>query len=765
MNQQQADPADLYGARRLYKPDIAADDEDESIDLRALFATVWRGKWIIAICTLIAALLGFFASSQSDPVYSATARVMFGLEQTNVVNLQEVVVDQQYGTRELEDQMQVLRSTVLLERVIDDLKLDDNPEFNPFLRVAEPTLFEKASEFVSFPPEITEIAGNMGLLTPPPPSRQAAAVKRRERLAVIQNVSRSLQLTPVGQSRVIAISFVSGNPGTAERVANSVAQQYINDQLQSKLEAFRSATAWLNKRVEELEVRVQESEEAIETARSDLSAQTGQSLEITQSQLNALNSALSQSRVDVSRAQALYERLTEAVEQGRDLGAISEFRSSALIQSYRAEVSDLLDQKAEVAFTFSGDNPELRRLDEKLQRVNNNIAYEAEQIVEAAELDLRAARLQEQSLIAEVRRLEEKAFEQSGAQLQLRQLEREAQASRVIYENFLGRLQETNAQQDLQQADARILTPAERPLSPQRQAERRTQLIFTILGVAAGVGIVFLLDRLNNSFRSTGQLEEITGETVLGALPALGTKMRRAEVIRHMRDKPGSSLVEAVRNLRTSLLFSNIDQPPKVVMFTSSVPREGKSTTSLLVALTGQQMGKTAIIVDCDLRLPQLAGLVHAEHRKHGLLSVLEGEAEVEDAVARDNATGLHILTTVGREKSNTVNAADVLSSRKFEQLITQLTKTYDLVILDTPPTLVVADARIVSRVCDAVVYIVKWDATPRGAVVEGLKELRSVGAPVTGVAMTHVNEGRAARYAYNGYNYYRGRYRQYYKS
>ena len=283
------------------------------------------------------------------------------------------------------------------------------------------------------------------------------------------------------------------------------------------------------------------------------------------------------------------------------------------------------------------------------------------------------------------------------------------------------------------------------------------------LGALVGIGIIFLLDRLNNSFRSPAQLEALTGETVLGVLPAIGRGLRRADVIRHLRDKPSSALVESVRNLRTSILFSNIDTPPKVVMFTSSTPREGKSTSAMLIALTSRQMGKSAVIVDCDLRLPTLSKLMGAKGREFGLMSLLEGECEVGEAVYRDPETGLHVLTTVRHASNKNINAADILSSQKFEQLIGELSDLYDLVILDTPPTLVVADARIISKLADAVVFAVRWDKTPRGAVLEGLKELRSIGAPIAGVVMTLVNEGRASKYAYDGYNYYKGKYRDYY--
>ena len=361
--------------------------------------------------------------------------------------------------------------------------------------------------------------------------------------------------------------------------------------------------------------------------------------------------------------------------------------------------------------------------------------------------------------------LEDRALEQSRNQVRLRQLDREAEASRVLYENFLGRLQETSQQEDLQAADAQIISPAEIPLFPESAAKKRTMILATILGAMLGVGVVFLLERLNNTFRSPLQLEDQTGENVLAVLPAVGSRSHRKDIIDHLRNKPSSSLAEAIRNLRTSILFSNVDQPPKVVMFTSSIPREGKSTTSMLLAMTSKQMGKSAIIVDCDLRLPSLSRLVDHEDDKPGLMGVLDGTAEVSKAIFQDPDTGLHMLMTKPVERHNAINAADVLSSRRFQDLIRALSEAYDLVVLDTPPTLVVTDARILTKMADAVIYAVRWDNTPRGAVQEGLKQLKSVNAPVTGLVLTMVNEARAARYSYDGYGYYEGRYKDYYVS
>ena len=739
------------------------DENDDVIDLRGLTHTLWRGKWIVVICTLIAAVLGFLAVSQFEPSYRASAKVMFDIQQSNVVNIQEVLVDQQFDASKLEDQVEVLRSTTLIERVITELRLDDNPEFNPTLRVPDPTVLDRVSEIVTLPPEVMDLAQNIGLIAPAPPAPDPIEAARRIRLSVINNVLNGLSLKPVGRSRVIEISYASGNPRTSAVIVNAIASQYIVDQLEAKLEATRAATSWLSTRVEELRLRVQRAEETVESARLDLSENTGQTLEVTQQQLVALNGSLAGTRADVSRLQSLYDRLTTAVENGRDLGAISEFRASNIIQSHRQQETQLLSQKVALEGSVREGHPALVRLQQQLDEVQRYMSEEALRIVSAAEIDLQAAKAQETALTTEVRRLEQKALAQSGNQVRLRQLDREAEASRVLYENFLGRLQETSEQEDLQEADARVLSPAEQPLYPEGQAKRRTLMLAIIVGGVFGVGIVFLLDRLNNTFRSPNQLEELSGETVLGILPSIGSRVTRREVIEHLREKPGSSLAESVRNLRTSILFSNIDRPPKVVMFTSSVPREGKSTSSMLVALTSRQMGKSAIIVDCDFRLPALARILNAADGKPGLMSLLEDQAEIEDAIFHDPDTGLHVLMSRGSGGHGNINAADVLSSRKFEELIRTLSEMYDLVILDTPPALVVTDARIVSKLADTVVYVVQWDKTPRDAVFEGLKELRSVNAPLAGVVLTHVNEGRASRYSYDGYSYYKGKYRDYY--
>jgi polysaccharide biosynthesis transport protein len=215
-----------------------------------------------------------------------------------------------------------------------------------------------------------------------------------------------------------------------------------------------------------------------------------------------------------------------------------------------------------------------------------------------------------------------------------------------------------------------------------------------------------------------------------------------------------------VRNLRTSLLLQNAERPPKTIMFASSLPGEGKTTTAMLLAVLSRQMGKTAVVVDCDLRRRTLAKSVSGRGPAKGLVAVLEGSATLDQAIWVDADSGVHLLAPGGGERIPK-NPADLLSSPRFRELIDELRASYDLVLFDTPPALVVTDARIVAQAMDAIVYLVAWNRTSKGAVNHGLRELASVSAKITGIALTRVDEARAARQIKNHF-YYKRRYKDY---
>lgn len=728
------------------------DDDSDIIDFRAALNTVWRSRWAIILSSLALALLVGAIVSRLEPQYNSSATVMFGIQKTNIADLQQLLTSPDFDPDELENEIQVLRSRNLLERVVRDLGLQDNADFNPVIANEE----EKSAGGLKA--WIEGVLARIGIEAPPRPALSPEEEERRKVIGAIGVLQENLALQPVGGSSVIQISYTSDSATLSAGIVNGVADQFIVDQLQVKLEATNAATEWLSTRVEELRQKVQTSEEAVETLRTRLSTDAGQGLEITQQQLAALNSALSTARGQAASAEARYQRLNEAAENGTDLGAESE-----AIRQYREEEGDLIARRN----TLSTNHPAIPQIDAQIQALRDRIREEAGRVAGAAQVDLETNQTQVQELERAVRNLESKALAQSRDEIRIRQLEREAQASRLLYESLLVRLNETSEQEDLQSADARILSPAE--VAPRPVSSGLVQAVAAagILGGLISIGFVVVRDNLNNAFRSPRQIEAMTGHPVLATLPALGSRARNRDLIGHLLRKPGSSLAESVRNLRTSILLPNAENPPKVVMFTSSIPGEGKSTTSMLTAITSRQMGMSTIIVDCDLRLSSFEQLLDVKEDEPGILSVLDGSATLEDALHEDPATGLHVLMVRRGERAvkTNRNAADILSSRKFSDLISYLSQVYDVVILDTPPALVVTDARIVSSFADKVVYVVRWNNTPREAVLEGLKELSSVRAPIAGMVLSMVNEAKAAKSSFDGYTHHRGRYGAYYTS
>ena len=275
-------------------------------------------------------------------------------------------------------------------------------------------------------------------------------------------------------------------------------------------------------------------------------------------------------------------------------------------------------------------------------------------------------------------------------------------------------------------------------------------LLTAALGLLLALAMVFLFERLNNSFRSTEELESRTGQAVIGTIP-MAPETRRRAFLQYLIDKPTSSVAEAIRNLRTSILLANVDNPPQVIMLTSALPGEGKTTCCIALAQISKALGKRVLLVECDLRRRTFRHYfdlpVHG-----GLLSVLSGANSFEDVVHHDEDSGLHVLP--GEESS--VNAADVFASHRFTEFIIEMRKEFDFIFIDTPPVLAVPDARVIAQNSDAVIFCVRWNKTAREAVVEGLRFFAQIHVKVAGLVLSQVNVNKMARYGYSSYGYYK---------
>jgi exopolysaccharide transport family protein len=720
--------------------DPALPNDPKPLEVRALLHILWRRKWVMLVCIALMAGLGFIYLKQARPVFKATAEVMLTGRNEQVVDLRQVVEDFSRGDRELApNELRIISSQRLVEQVIDRLRLDRDPELNEAIAPSGMRRFWQV--------DVVEALRELKLTEGAPATLPDAHSKvERERLAIIDAFRERLEVTGVPHTRSIAISFSSTDAVKAALIANTLAELYIVDQLETKFEATRRASAWLSARLGELKQKVQLSETAVEDFKARQAAGAGQGMDLTAQQIAELNAELIAARAARAEAEARFRQVQGRVNSG-GLAAASNVVDSALILTLRTNLSELARREAELSQTYGEKHPNIINIRAEIQDARNAISAEVRKIIEALRNDVAVAVAREETLRASLIELEDRSVVLAQGSVELRQLEREAEADRLIYETFLNRFRETSEQEDLQTADARLLSEATPPLKPSSPDRRRVLALAGAVGVLLGSAIVVLLEILSNTFRAVSEVSEHTGLPVLASLPRQRRKKRRDQLLSYVQAKPNATLTEAVRTLRTALFLSDIDNPPKVVMVTSSVPGEGKSTTALLLAHLSTQMNKSAIVVDCDIRRPALHDALNLEG-SIGIMSILDGSTPLDAAISVDDASGVHVLPTV----APIPQAADVLSSARFRKLIESLRNRYDLVILDTPPILLVSDAGAVGKLADTVIYAVRWDHTPREAAVQGINALRELGIKIAGAVVTLVDRKREAKYAYANY-------------
>ncbi len=704
----------------------------EEMDLRRLVATIWRSKLLIFLAAAAGLGLALLYLDRTTPLFTAEAEVFWETDQANIVDI-EPVAGSNLGTDFLllQSQIEIIESSRLLGKVVDEMGLVGLAEFNPYALPPE----ERPPRLTSPSGILLAIQGlglDLGIEAPVDPPE----AKQRE--IAIEALGKALDLGWVDQSYVLTIAARSADPALAARIANTVAKFYILDQLEKKFEATQAATGWLSERVAELRVELEDAEQAVEDYSASSELISEEALAARSRQIKEMRDR----RGDLAERRREIRGQLEAVARLREGGAFS-------------EIADILRRPDLVAIAGDiADAPDAAARREAVADFDAALSL----IRTGRETDAKRAEAQIAALGGSIADLETDLDAQSTALVELRQLQREAEASRLIYESFLSRLKETSVQEGIQQPDARLLSDAwvpDRPTSPNALAILG---LGTIAGMVLAVAFVVVRERLNATYRTASELELRTGEAVLGTIP-LAPLPRRQALIDFLAKRPGSPFAEAIRNLRTSVLLANVDTPPQVIMVSSGLPSEGKTTTCIALAHISAMLGKSVAVIECDLRRRNFRRYFGIEH-DFGLLSVLAGHRRYDEAVHVEESSGMHVLAG---EKTS-VNAADVFASQRFGEFVRELRQHYDYIFIDTPPVLAVPDARVIAQHVDELVYVVRWNRTLRETVSQGLRTFRQVNAKITGLALTQVDMKDMARYGYQAYAYYREAERYYQK-
>jgi polysaccharide biosynthesis transport protein len=721
----------------------AAEPDDVEIDVAEIIRALRRRRWALAGCVLLITSLVLLVTFQLTPLYTASAEVLIDPRDRNVADLDSVLSGLSPDASTIESQIQVIRSRSLALRTIEALGLESDPEFNPALR--EPGALAQFTEWLR----------GLAPGEPEEPSEEARLALEETRL--IESFSEALAVSRVGRSSyVISIAFTSEQPAKAARVANALAELYLVEQLEAKFEATERATDWLNERLGALRAEVEKSERLVEAYRSKHGLVVSQGITVDEQQLSEINAQLILGRSHLAESQARFRHVSGLLASGSGVDSLAEVLASEVIQDLRRKQAELAREQAELQSRYGDRHPRMINIRAQSEDLVLQIEAELKRIVTNLENEVMVARSRVGSL--EEGLADEQSQRSAGeeARIGLRELSRQAAANRALYESFLGRFKETSEQQGIQEADARIISQAAVPAGPSYPRKGLFAAAGFLASLLVGLGVVFLLERLDNGFRSSRQLEDALGLPLLASIPEISGADAEVDGAAlsppdYVLARPLSVYGESMRGLRTALLLSNVDVPPRAVIFSSSLPSEGKTTSAISLARSVARSGKRVVLVDSDLRRPAVArGLGLSPEA--GLVEYLAGEASLDDVLFDDADSGLRVLPTI----QGAGNAPDLLGSESMRTLLEKLKTDFDLVVVDSPPVLLVSDAMVLGRICDKMVFVVKWEETPRQAAQEAVHRMRQFGVDVAGVAMSRIDTKRGAEYGGYGDSYYR---------
>jgi len=744
----------------------------QALDLRQVLRTLWRRKLILVGTAAVLTMLAFLWVMQATPLYVAEAQIVVEQQRDRTLDFQEVLQSGPFDYTTTMTEASVIMSRRTAEKVVDELDLVSHPFFNSEAEPDSRGLFDEIDVRGSLKGFVRDLVPEWlreELRRVQHAQETAAEVELSEaeeaaelREWVIDAFHAGSDVLTNQRSRVLRIQYVAEDPAFAALAANALAEVYINETVLRKFEANARATDWLNQQVAELRQRLEASRAALQEHRRLIG------LIDVEGQNNLLKEQLAQLNIDLVRARAAraeaearnrqVEKLLESPEGVESAAAVLE---SQLIQRLREQEAAVIRELAELRTQLRSQHPRLVLKQNELADLRTKIKREVGKLAGSFGNELEIARVRERSTNAEVERLRRQIEQQNEDLLELRALQSEVEANEKIYDAILTRFKQTDVQTDvLQQADARIISPAVAPDTPSYPRKSLIMVAAFFASLGLGVVLVFVAEHLEVGFRTMEEVEEHTGLPGLGVVPELGRRDLHGRAPHDLIvEEPNSRFSEAVRSIRTTLRISAAT-PPKVLLVTSSLPNEGKSTLAAALARSAARGGQRVIALDTDIRAPSLHRAFNTANLQ-GLSEYLAGEVEPEEVIDVDVASGVHFITA----GHYAPRISDLLGEKRMAELIEQLREVYDLVVVDAAPVLAVADALVLQRLVDRSVYVVRWGATPRESTEVGVRALLDAGAKVAGFVLSQANMKRYSAYAYGGNEYLRGLHDKYYYS
>lgn len=696
--------------------------------------SVLRRQWpvvVVGVAVMLAAAIAYLALA--TPLWTATASVMLDTRQNQLLQSQKLMAEGAVDASEVDSQVEVVGSDRLAIDVIRKLHLDQDPEF-----VGPPTGIKALIQ-----PIIGGIKQMLGAEggTPVTPERSA-----------LDLFSTRLDVKRVGLTYVLTISYTSQDPLKSERIANAVAQAYVEDDLRAKYDATKRASAWLQDRLAALRGQATAADQAVQSFKSQNNLVDTSRGAMTEQQLAELNTQLITAKSDTAQAKARLDRVSEIQSASNPGATVSDALASPVVSRLRAQFLDLQSQVSQFSQRFGANHQATVNLRNQMEDVRKSIQDELKRLGQSYESDYEIAKAREASLTASLAQVVGTQGVNSEAQVKLRDLESTAETNRALYDSFLQMARQTTQQETFPVSDTRILADAATPLI--RSSPPKTIFVLFgaimmggVLGAAAAFGREFLVD----AFRTSSDVERETGVPCLGFLPTVDVPGSRSLRGRHSVDRvssfvldaPFSRFTETMRHVKVSIDLSRLSHANKVIGVTSAIPREGKSMVAANLAHLLASLGHSALLIDGDLHARSLTGAI-AKDAKVGLLEALERPEQLSQFVVKQKRSQLDFLPAPVAMRLP--HAADIIASSHMGQLLDVARARYDYVIVDLPPVVPVVDAKAAAHLMDSFLFVIDWGRTTKTVILEALASAEVIRERVIGTVLNKADPAALKR-------------------
>jgi polysaccharide biosynthesis transport protein len=723
--------------------------DSEAIDLRQLQDFFWRRGKLILMTAIVIMAFAFVFTLTIAPRYTGTAKVLLEPRKEKIFGADTILPELSLETGNVDSQISVIQSISLLRRVVDKEKLAGDLEFGG---VSQPALLSFVSGLFRSDSEESGAAGKADGGIP-------ANVLRS-----INRLSNALEVTRVNRTYVLSVSVTSEDPVKAARLANAVADAYVVDQLDARYEAAQHASTWLSERMEAMREQLHKSEEAVAAFRRENNLQATSAADskvtISEQQLSELNGRLIAARADAAEKRAKYEQAVQVTAHGGNLQAIPDVVHSVVISDLRKQQAEVARKEADLLSHLGNQHPLLMNARSERIDVERSVNAEVQRILLNLKNDYEVAKSREDSLQASLDDVSGKTGQDNGVAVRLRELERLNTANKTLYENFLSRAKIVQEQSSFEEREARLISPATKPNAPSFPKRTLIVALAGVVGIFLGAGGSIASDLLNSGYSTAREIEEKLGQSVLASIQLLSDRDRKVDnkvldPAKYLVLKPLSRYAELVRSIRVGVQMADVDHPAKVILVTSTVLNEGKSTLVRSLAFSAFKAGQRVLVIDGDLR-DQATSKYFGLEGKPGLVDFLTASVPIEEAFSRQE--GLSILGAGMRSQ----NPPDLLGSERLKHLLSELRKRYDYIVVDSPPVEPVIDAKVLSAIVDKVVYVVRWQSTKRELVAANIERFTQ-NQKLAGIVLTMIDESKAPRYGAYAHSQYRAYDEKYY--